>query len=52
LNYRKKLIEVALPVEAINKPSARAVIFAQIVDDHSTCATVAADLEASNDGKE
>jgi putative DNA methylase len=61
LNYRKKLIEVALPLDAINKASAReksirhghpstlhlwwarrplaaarAVIFAQMVDDPST----------------
>src|SRR3989304_6077204 len=32
---RRKLIEVALPLEAINKASARAVIFAQMVDDPS-----------------
>ena len=31
---RKKLIEVALPLDAINKASARAVIFAQMVDYH------------------
>jgi putative DNA methylase len=62
VNYRKKLIEVALPLEAINKASAReksirhghpstlhlwwarrplaaarAVIFAQMVDDPSSC---------------
>jgi hypothetical protein len=30
---RKKLIEVALPLEAINKASARAVIFGQMVDE-------------------
>ena len=35
--YTKKLIEVALPLEAINKASARAVIFAQMVDDPSRC---------------
>ncbi len=34
--YRKKLIEVALPLEAINKASARAVIFVQIVNDPSS----------------
>jgi len=35
MTYRKKLIEVALPLDAINKASARAVIFAQMVDDPS-----------------
>ena len=30
---RKKLIEVALPLDAINETSARAVIFAHMVDD-------------------
>jgi putative DNA methylase len=34
--HRKKLIEVALPLEAINKAAARAVIFAQMVDDPSS----------------
>lgn len=33
--HKKKLIEVALPLEAINKAAARAVIFAQMVDDLS-----------------
>jgi putative DNA methylase len=32
----KKLIEVALPLEAIDKASARTVIFAQMVDDPSS----------------
>ena len=35
MTYKKKLIEVALPLEAINKAAARAVIFAQMVDDPS-----------------
>jgi len=33
--YSKKFIEIALPLEAINKAAARAVIFAQMVDDPS-----------------
>jgi putative DNA methylase len=32
---RKELIEVALPLDTINKASARAVIFAQMVDNPS-----------------
>lgn len=35
MKQHKKLIEVALPLEAINIASARAVIFAQMVDDPS-----------------
>ena len=33
--HRKKLIEVALPLDAINAASAWAVIFAQMVNDPS-----------------
>ena len=32
---RKKLIEVALPLDAINAAAARTVIFVQMVDDPS-----------------
>ena len=35
IKTRKKLIEVALPLDAINTAAARAVIFAQMVDDPS-----------------
>jgi putative DNA methylase len=33
---QRKLIEVALPLQAINEAAARAVIFAQMVDDPSS----------------
>ena len=36
----KKLIEVALSLDAINKAAARAVIFTQMVDDPSSCPVV------------
>jgi hypothetical protein len=38
MKANKKLIEVSLPLEAINKTSAQAVIFAQMVEDPSSYA--------------
>jgi len=71
--YRKKLIEVALPLEAINKESSReksirhghpstlhlwwarrplaacrAVLFASLVDDPSSCRNISDRREAEN----
>lgn len=41
----RKLIEVALPLDAINKATARAVLFAQMVDDPSDRPPLTADPE-------